>query len=366
MAHIFKHPYVRDKGIVIFTHKEWGYFTGNKITRRLKRERRIPSLIYREIRSPFNEKLKRIGKKYFIGVHFGFFYPHLFSSTFADFVFSKKSNLPNIDNSIVRIPLNSRDFTSTVFGRQDVHKYYDVMTVARDVKFKNYPLLFESIKLCLALRPNSTFLLIVPSQAGVSFGVEKKLAEIYYATFTRKEQTQITFLYLHPKLQWGLHQNQLADFYNRSRVFTLFSKAEGESRVISEALCCGLPIVTYSKLLGGGTDLLSDKNSVSFDSFNQAHLAWIKALECFPNGILEHPEKLTREDFTIQLLHNYFENIYQQNQQSYDGELLNTDHLDRRLPGHYYDVPWMTSHRKPTADVLSKKQFKIFFRDLQL
>ena len=365
MAHIFKHPSGNNKGIVIFTHKEWGYFSGNKVIKRLKREGRIPRFIYRELRPPFGKKLSIISDHYYIGVHFGYFYEHIFSSKTADFIFSKESNVPNIGRSVTRVPMNSRDFTPVVFNRQDVKKKYDVMTVGRDVKVKNYPLLFESIKRCLTLRPSTTFLLIVPSQEGVYFGVQKKLARKYYATFTRKEQEKITFLYLHPQLQWGLHQGQLVDFYNRSRVFTLFSECEGESRVISEALCCGLPVVTYSKLLGGGTDLLSESNSVAFESFDESHLAWIKALERFPDGLLEQPEMLTREDFTVQSLHGYFEDLYQQNNQIYDGELVNTDHLDRRLPGHYYDVPWMTNNHAPTADILNKRQFTIFCRELQ-
>lgn len=362
MAHIFKHPSSDGtKGIVVFTHKEWGHFTGNKIMKRLKREGKLPSNMFKELRSPYSKAIEGLKAHYFIGVHFGAYYPHYFQSKIVDFVLSKDSNLPNLDESVYRIPLNSRDFTPADFKRSSTKKSYDVMTVAQNVKVKNYPLLFKSIKSALAERPEMTFLLVTPSQASVSFGVEKNLSSLFYSTFSRAEQAQIAFLFLHPELQWGLDQKQLIEFYNRSKVFTLFSKQEGESRVISEALCCGLPVVAYKGLLGGGTDLLDETNSVLFDTFDSAHNAWIDAVDNFPDGVKGQPEKLTREDFTLARTEKLFKEFYQHKGAKYDGKLVNIDQLHRRLPGHHYDVAWMLKD-KPTADVLSKSQFNTFLK----
>lgn len=362
MAIILKPP-SKFKGIILFTHKEWGIFTGNKLIRKLKRERKLPFLLNKELRQPYTRWISKLKKEYFIGVHFGCYYPHFFSSEQADFVLSGESNLPNMDSSITRIPLNSREFISKDFKRLNIQKHFDVIKVAQNVKVKNWPLAFASAKKCLEVRPETTFLFIIPSQSGVKVGLEKNLSKLFYETFSKRQQTQISFLFLHPTLEWGLNQKNLINLYNQSRVFTLFSKAEGESRVISEALCCGLPIVTYSKLKGGGTDLLTEKNSVLFDQFEDAHLAWISALKKFPDGIQDCPEIKTREDHSLSVLHDYFERLFTSNDMHYDRELINTDHLDRRIPGHHYDVPWMIKG-KPTADILTKKQFKIFIDSL--
>lgn len=363
MAAILKKPN-NSKGIIIFTHKEWGFFSGNKVMRKLKREGRIPSTLYKELRKPYNEMISFLRSEYFIGVHFGCYYPHFFSSNNIDFVLSGKSNIPNIDPNLRRIPLNSREFISKNFRNINFQKHYDIIKVAQNVKVKNWPLVFSSTKKCLALRPETNFLFIIPSQSGVKHGVETNLSELFYSTFSEQEQVQINFIFLHPTLEWGLNQKALIRFYNQSKIFTLFSKAEGESRVISEALCCGLPVVAYSQLKGGGTDLLSSKNSVLFDDFDDAHIAWITALENFPDGVQDQPETQTREDFTLPKLHDYFEELYNTNGMKYDHQLINIDHLDRRIPGHHYDVPWM--HKgKPTADILSKKQFQIFIKHLR-
>lgn len=362
MATLLKKPN-NNKGVIIFTHKEWGFFSGNKLMRKLKREGKIPPAFYKELRAPYDKLITKLKRNYFIGIHFGCYYPHNFASNQIDFVLSGTSNIPNIDNSLSRIPLNSREFISKSFENTNIQKHYDIIKVAQNVKVKNWPLVFSATKKCLSQRPETTFLFITPSQSGVKHGIEKNLSDLFYRTFSQREQSQISFLFLHPTLEWGVNQKSLIRFYNQSRVFTLFSKAEGESRVVSEALCCGLPVVAYSKLKGGGTDLLNPENSVLFDEFESAHLSWIQALEKFPDGIVDKPELKTREDYSLPKLHRYFEELYSRNGMNYDHSLINTDHLDRRIPGHHYDVPWMIKG-KPTADILSKKQFQIFTEHL--
>jgi len=368
MAHIFKFSKGKQKGILVFTHKEWDFFTGNKVIRKLKRDGNWPRInfpFFMELRNPYRITIEYLSKSYYIGVHFGHFRSNLFKSEYVDFVMSGVGTLPYLDSSIYRIPFNSRNFIPKEFSLVTTkRKKWDIITVGMNVLVKNYDLLFHSLKKLLEVRPQTTCLLIVPSQAKVKWGVYNSIAEDYYSLFTKEEQKQITFLYLHPDLDYGIHQQQIIDFYQRSRVFTLFSKKEGESRVISEALCCGLTIVVYKNLIGGGRDLLSNKNSIQFDSFDKAHEAFIKALRMFPDGIKDQPEIFTREDFTIPKLMEYFSVLYERDKYEFDKKLINLDHLDTRLPAHYSDVPWKLHPKKPTADILSRNQFNAFLNYL--
>jgi len=361
MAHIFAEPNKDQKGIILFSHKEWEYFRGNKIVKRLKRTGTLPFSRNSEIRMVFRKKLLGLAEDYYLGVHFGFHNKHYFTSELVDFVMSGESTLPNLDPKIYRIPHNSRDFTPALFRKLSQTKLFDIMTVAQNVKFKNYPLLFQSIKKFLKDNPDSSFLMLTPSQQSAKYGVQKDLAKLYYSTFDRDEQSRIAFLFLHPELQWGLDQNQLVKFYNQSRIFTLFTEIEGESRVISEALCCGLPVVVYKGLQGGGRDRLTPDNSVEFDSYESAHKSWQEALVRFPDGVKDKPEITTREDHTIVSLKNHFADFMAlKSADSQELNLINLDNLYRRLPAHQYDVPWMI-HGKNTADILSTKQFDIFY-----
>ena len=382
MAHIFKHPTGDNKGIVVFTHKEWRSFSGGRIRRNLK-EILTPKtkLVVADPTGYPKNFLDKVSEKYFIGVHFGGYQFRYqldkipFTSNYVDFALSVESTLPNLSEDIYRIPLNCRNFIPARFREADLPKVWDFVTVGRDVTVKNYPGLFKSIKKVLEIDPKATFLLIVPSQKKMKAGAVSALTELYYRTFTQAEQEQIAFLYLHPELDIGLNQSQLIKFYNLSKVFTLFSiqlktrffeYGEGDSRVISEALCCHLPVVCYAGMKGGGRDYLTENNSVLFDSYDQAHLALLEARDKFGNGIKDTPEMFTREDFSIEKLHTHFADFYRSKNQEYDGNLINTDHLDVRIPSHYSNVPWSVDKLQPTTDLKTKQQFEIFLEHLQL
>ncbi len=336
MAHIFKHPEGETKGIIIFSHKEWRFFTGGRIRRNLAE--RLPGRNKEIDVDPVGyqkEYLDKISKRYFIGIHFGGYQFRYqmdkvpFASNYVDFVLSVESTLPNLSPTIHRIPLNCRNFIPATFRKpskdKSQHKVWDYVTVGRDVQFKNYPALLDSIKKVLEIDPEATFLLIVPSQKKMKAGVDSSLAERFYKTFSIKEQEQIAFLYLHPELDIGMNQAQLIKFYNMSKVFMLFSTqiktrfftyGEGDSRVISEALCCHLPVVCYDGLRGGGKDYLTKDNSVIFESYDDAHLTLLEARERFGDGILDNPEQFTREDYSLERLHGYFKEFYETKGQS--------------------------------------------------
>lgn len=381
MAHIFKHPENGNKGIVVFSHKEWRLFSGNRIVRNLPELLPGKDNISVDPRGFQASFIKEISKKYFIGIHFGGYQFRYqmdkvpFKAKYVDFVLSVESTLPNLDKNIYRIDLNCRNFIPAKFRDNKREKNWDFVTVGRDVNFKNYPKLFESIKEVLKIDPEASFLLIVPSQKKMKAGAVSTLSQNFYETFSTKEQQQIAFLYLHPELDIGMNQNQLIKFYNISKVFMLFSTqiktrffeyGEGDSRVISEALCCGLPVVCYKGLKGGGRDYLTPENSVIFDEYESAHLALLEARDKFPNGILDNPEELTREDFSLAKLIQYFGEFYQHKGQDFDGKLINTDHLDVRIPSHFSDVPWSIDKLQPTTDLKTKEQFQAFMDCLDL
>lgn len=382
MAHIFKHPEGNNKGIIVFTQKEWRQFSGNKYKRRLIAM--IPFLKESDSTDPvgfFDDAMRKVSQKYFIGVHFGGFQFRYqmdkipFKGKYVDFVLSVESTLPNLDPNIHRIALNCRNFIPSTFQDNNREKIWDFVTVGRNVNFKCYPKLLRSIKKVLEIDPKATFLLVVPTQANMKSGEDNTILDTYYKLFSFEEQKQICLLYLHPELDVGISQNQLINFYNMSRVFMLFSTqivtkyftyGEGDSRVISEALCCGLPVVCSSTLKGGGRDYLTPENSVEFDDYELAHEALLSAREKFKDGIKDNPAQLTREDYSLPKLKEYFSQFYAKQGQDFNGELINTDYLDVRIPAHYSSVPWKLDPLQPTADVMSEAQFKVFMDSLDL
>ena len=87
------------------------------------------------------------------------------------------------------------------------------------------------------------------------------------------ERQNITLTLLSPLGNpFPLSEQAISDFMNLSKVFTLFSDKEGESRVVSEALLCGLPVVVKKDILGGATDYLNIQNSKLFTSLGNVRL----------------------------------------------------------------------------------------------
>lgn len=376
MAHIFKLPKDGNKGILVFTHKEMRYFF--RPTKPLSKKRPstyVPFVInsvYNQYRKAphFTKEINELRKNYFIGVHFGWHHTEFPELEFADFLMAGKGTIDFTPPShIVEIPLNSRNFISSRFDDLNYNKkFWDIICVARAARFKNLDLLLKSVK-----KLNQTegkfhkVLLIIPPNANENPKTfYTNIVEDYYNWFEETERNQITIMKLSKDLSLlGMPQDSLIHFYNASKVFTLFSEKEGESRVIAEALLCGLPVVVKSDLEGGGRDFLNKKNAVYFDTFETAHIAFKEAIDkhdTLKDGTTTLKESL-RDDYTIPILKDYFKTLYQKHQMTFDGELLNLDYLDRRLPAHTHSVPWAIN-RFTTADITSFEQFDIFKKAL--
>ncbi len=372
MAHLFKKPKDGNKGILVFTHKEMKYFF--RPSKPLNRKRPLTFVPFvfdyfytKKFKYPYFVKaFGALRKKYFIGVHFGWHHTEFPELEFADFIMAGEGTVDfTPPKHILEIPFNSRNFISHRFDDLAYNqKFWDIICVARAARFKNLDLLLKAIK-----RLNETtgkyhkaLLIIPPNKNENPKSFYTNIIEDYYNWFEEAERNNITIMKLSKDLSLlGMPQNSLIHFYNASKVFTLFSEKEGESRVIAEALLCGLPVVVKADLEGGGRDFLNKENAVYFDTFETAHIAFKEALENYQTlkqGTTFLKEYL-RDDYTIPRLKEYFTKLYQQHNQTFDGELINLDYLDRRLPGHTHSVPW-SANRFTTADIVSVKQFEIF------
>ena len=372
MAHLFKLPKDGNKGILVFTHKEMKFFfRPNKPFSKKRPLTYLPfainSVYTKYQKTPrFIKEFEALREKYFIGVHFGWHHTEFPELKYADFFMAGKGTVDfTPPEHILEIPMNSRNFISHRFADMNYdQKFWDIICVARAARFKNLDLLLKSIKELNKTEGkfHKVLLIIPPNSSEDPTKFYTTIIEDYYNWFSEEERNQITIMKLSKDLSLlGMPQNSLIHFYNASKVFTLFSEKEGESRVIAEALLCGLPVVVKSDLEGGGRDFLNSDNAVYFDTFETAHLAFKTALdkhEVLQKGTTSLKKDL-RDDYTIPVLKDYFKKLYTSHEMKFDGELLNLDYLDRRLPGHTHSVPW-SINRFNTADIVSIEQFDVF------
>lgn len=377
MAHIFKRPTAKSKGVVVFTHKEADYLlrdsslgVARQSSRVLKRLRRFVfkgSGTAKRRQKYFHERIDELKGKYFLGVHCGSYREGVEPPSVVDFYMTGESTTQFSDEPPFIIPLQSRNFLPPFF-RPDkrAHKDWDIISVSHTGRSKNLDLLLEQIRQLYDQGYRYNILLLVPTRRNPNPRKHfLELADRYYAMFNKEERQSFTLLKLSSDLSFpGIERSQVAHFYNCSKVFTLFTAKEGESRVIHEALLSGLPIVCKDDLVGGGRDHLDESNSVMFSDYADAHKALVHAVENYEEFTLDMPtlENELRAAKSLEVLKMYVRKLYEKHGQEFDGTLLNTDHLDMSLPGHLLEgVPWNTD-RWTTADVLSPEQFETFLR----
>ena len=373
MAHIFKYPENNNKGIIIFTHKEMNYFKNYIFLKGtiLKSIIKIPLHLIERVY--FKKKLKRLKKKYFIGVHWGWKTNNEKIPLWVDFCMSSKGNC-SFDRDVFFIPQASRNYVPKIMKPDlKVKKNWDIIFVGKNKKLKKIQEFLQEVRKIYDIGYKYKILIIVSSNKREhSRGFNKHMLNYYFENFSSKERENITVLKLDYEIGYmGMAYTPLSYLYQSSKVFSIFSPYEGGCKVIHEALLCGLPVVVYNKLKGGGRDYLNKNNSVQFSNYDVAHKSLIEAVENYKKYI-PNVKKLRLELGEEESLKNFKKHIselYRKKNSKFDGNLINTDSLCNRLPAHFSskdDLFWINSKklRHNTADIDNIISFKKLFAHL--
>lgn len=369
MAHIFKYPEGGNKGILVLTHKELKWLQFNF----RKKEIFNPYLL---ISKKFQSRkvktyINHIKEKYFIGIHWGHFHENVVTPDWVSFHMSALGTCTFVGDPIV-IPLSSANFTPRIMAPKRIDKYWDIITVAKNIKVKRFDILINEIRKIFDLGYKYRVLFVIASnKVEHQDKFYSNILDDYFELFSDEERERFTIIKTHPNMGFqGFSYTFLAHLYNQSKIFTIFSQQEGECRVIKEAQMCGLPIVVKSDMIGGGRDYLNSNNSVLFNEYSEAHHALIEAVETVEKFEVdfEQLKEVLGEKASIESLKKYFSDLYKSNDQEFDGSLVNLDNLNRRLPSHYFDasIVWANhpKYRFSTTDVVTLDMFRKLYSSL--
>ena len=209
-----------------------------------------------------------------------------------------------------------------------------------------------------------TALLVVPTAENEKDGDRADaIVDIYKDLFNHEERKDIILNRLSPELGFmGMSPKMINWLYNHSKVSYIGSESEGTCRAVHEALIGGCHIVYNKNHKGGLVDYLNNTNSVSYTDYDKLDKSLLKALDNYSYN----KKKTDDYDFLLSERHSYeklipwFEKLYKNNGQEFDGTLINIDNLSNRLPAHYLDVPWFKDGNGVTADIENAKQLQIF------
>ena len=326
MPHLLKEATNKSPGIIIFTHKEWPF---------------CHQFFY-----VCRKFYKTISANYKLGIHWGHVQDNIKDMAFVDFHLAASGTLKfDESNQVPLLPFSSRNFLPNCFQPKNIEKEWDFINVSRPFEIKRLKHFITAVRHLFNKNKSAKVLLI--SNASKTFkknNPDKDIYDYYLKHFSTVERERFQFFLLH---QDGFPQQltpaALAYFYNASKIFSLFSLREGESRVIHEALLCGLPILHHAELKGGATDHLDATNSVAFKSDEDAAEKMQLMIDNYSqfNVDVDYFQSICCEDQTKTTFKQSLQKYYKKQGWPFEGKLF-LDNLSFELPAHVIHLPrWM-------------------------
>lgn len=326
MVYELKVPAGNSPGILIFTHKERSLFCDPP-----ERLRRL---------------LEQLHDRYVFGMHWGRYHEDVSDPLFVDFHLAGRGTVSFSDPSTVtRFDLCSRNFIPSYFAPLDVPKRWEIAAVARPQTGKYMHELLAVVRRLFDRGRDVSVLLLCPvpdRPETLGKGWDREFFERYQNLFTERERRHIDLVTpLSREDLFPVPHEFMPYVYNGSRTFTLFSKEEGESRVIHEALLCGTPVVARAALRGGGLDYLEPGiNAELFDSLDDAADAFAAVLDT-PADYRFDMATLRRElcsEYTVDRFEAKLESLFKRKGVPYLGG-IERERLSFKLPGHVVTLP---------------------------
>ena len=328
----------RSKGIVVFTHKEVAHLDAPV--------------------GGLRDALAALRERFVVGVHWGNFQSGVVSPWWVDFHLAGEGTVEFADlGAAERLTLCSRNFTPAAFSPLEVTKRWDVINVARPVPVKRLDDFLRVIRAIYDRGRRLKVLAICPGPLDMSDpdAWYSDLYSDYERMFDAEDRETFTLIVLRGDgYPFPLSQAAIAELYNLSRVFTLFSDREGESRVVAEALLCGLPVLARADLVGGGRDYLNEGNSRLFSNLDEAADALLELVDDGPSVDVATLARELSEEHSVPRLETAMRELFERRGLVFEGQMETRD-LGRRLPSHFRELPpdirerWTNDLRSPAA-----------------
>lgn len=337
MAHLLKKP-CEEKGIIIFTHKEWNFFQTNEKAYNL---------------------ITSLKRKYYLGHNSGAYSKKAIIDKNVDFHLGHSSfvNVLNPEECEM-IPLYDGNFISKEFKNLDYNvKYFDITAISTISKLKrNRELLFAIKKSKLKLK---SLFIILTSDYDNSIFQDFELKKIRDNLFSEEEKERITFIKLSKDLApIGLSKSSINWFLNQTKLFYAGSDFEGGNRASKEAILAGAKVIYYKYTKSGIPIGLNAENSFSFSRYDNINITIDEGLKNYKpyktkdKDYQEFSAKYTLDKIRPFLL-KYFDNP------DIISKIINYDNLSVDLPAHNLVVPWYVENSM-SSDLISINQIEIF------
>lgn len=223
MACIIKSPTENSKGVVVFTDLERDQIISkDKI---------------------LCEKILSLKNNWLVGMHHNWTRFDSDCNHIFDFAMYLKDNY---SGKLPLVPFAACNFAPKFFKSTTEEKFWDILYVARAVKFKNIPEFLQSIRKLYDLGRKYRVLFICPVPPykwSDRKNILRNIRKIYDEMFNEEEKDFFTLLTTNFRNPFPFDLETLAHFYRVSRVFVHTSNKEKQGRAVGYAWACGMPVV---------------------------------------------------------------------------------------------------------------------------
>ena len=231
--HIAKRSTKESKGILIITHKELSYLS---VTVQIRKKNVLKMIFYPIFflqRLLYSRLMMKLSDRYVIGVHWGASNVVEKTPLWVSFHMSAPGTAVINDGKYI-IPLNSANFTPNIMCNKGYPKILYIICIAKNIKVKKLDKLLQSIREIYDAGRKFKIVLVVASNISEPFNkFYVNLLDDYNKLFSDGERENFIIVKTHPETGFkGLSTSFLSDLLNLTKIFTLFSAVEGESRVI--------------------------------------------------------------------------------------------------------------------------------------
>jgi len=220
MACLVLPPQGRAKGVVTFTTQERDQFINKHV----------------DIRAG----ITALKSRYLVGLHHNWHDTSFRHDPLFDFNLAGEDDLISAE-PFPLLPMDACNFAPPVFTPGD-EKFWDVLFVARAVKFKGIPEFFRAIRALYDRGQKLRVLMLCPTPPP-SGGAESGLRALYERLFEPCERQLFSFITMEWDYPFPLDVPTLAHFYGASRIFVHSAPDERRCRVAGYAWAAGMPVV---------------------------------------------------------------------------------------------------------------------------
>lgn len=220
-------PTEKSKGVLVFTTQERDKFI-------------LPDEILKK-------KVEVLKDKWLIGLHhnrhdYEFDYNSLFDFSMA----GETDLIEKNGKKFSLLTMDACNFVPKFFRPEKSDKFWDILYIARAVKFKKIPEFFQFVRKTFDKGKKYRILFICPVppfEESEKKTVFYEIREVYEKMFNADERKLFTLLDIHFDYPFPFDLETLAYFYRSSKIFVHFANDEHRCRVAAYAWASGLPVV---------------------------------------------------------------------------------------------------------------------------